>query len=70
MIVFNMLSNPWLSVIKEKKIGRKYLKNSFHKQTLPATKKDVDELKKEMNEIKLMFKNINWVKNKPDISLF
>ncbi len=29
----------------------------FAPQTLPATKKDLDDLKREMNEIKLMLKN-------------
>jgi len=42
----------------------------FAPQTLPATKKDLDELKKEMNEIKLMLKNIGISERKSDISLF
>ena len=42
----------------------------FAPHTLPASKQDVDELKREMNEIKLMLKNINRVKSKSDISLF
>ncbi len=42
----------------------------FAPQTLPATKKDLDELKREMNEIKLMLKNINLKNRKPDITLF
>jgi len=39
-------------------------------QTLPATKKDLDELKREMNEIKLLLKNIHLRERKSDVSFF
>ncbi len=42
----------------------------FAPQTLPATKKDLDDLRKEMNEIKLLLKNIHLRKKESDVSLF
>ena len=33
-------------------------------QTLPATKKDLDDLRREMNEIKLLLKNVHFKKTK------
>ncbi len=42
----------------------------FAPQTLPATKKDLDDLKREMNEIKLLLKNIHLRKRKSDFSFF
>jgi len=41
----------------------------FAPQTLPATKKDLDDLRKEMNEIKLLLKNIH-LRERSDVSLF
>ncbi len=41
----------------------------FAPQTLPATKKDLDDLRKEMNEIKLLLKNIHLME-KSDVLLF
>ena len=38
-------------------------------QTLPATKKDIEELKNEFNNLKKMLVNLNLKKAKPDISL-
>ena len=42
----------------------------FAPQTLPATKQDVDALKSEINEIKLLLKNMRISERKSDISLF
>ncbi len=42
----------------------------FAPQTLPATKQDIEDLRYEMNEIKLLLKNIHLRKEKPDVSLF
>ena len=42
----------------------------FAPQTLPATKQDIINLKSEMNEIKLLLKNLNLSKREPDILLF
>ncbi len=39
-------------------------------QTLPATKKDLDDLRKEMNEIKLLLKNFNSENRNFDTILF
>ena len=38
-------------------------------KTLPATKNDIDELRKELNNLKKMLGNLNLKKAKPDISL-
>jgi len=38
-------------------------------QTLPATKNDIDELRKELNNLKKMLVNLNLKKAKSDISL-
>ena len=42
----------------------------FAPQTLSASKQDVDDLKKEMNEIKLMLKNLNGKNRNLDTTLF
>ena len=41
----------------------------FAPQTLPATKNDIDELRKELNNLKKMLGNLNLKKAKSDISL-
>ncbi len=42
----------------------------FAPQTLPATKKDLDELRNEMKKLKHLLGNINLRKLMPDISVF